>query len=419
VTVVTAVSFGNFLEWYEVYLYIYWAPTLAKLFFQTSASMNSLIYTYVVFALGFLARPLGGLFFGRLGDRLGRRTSMLLSIFSMIVPTLIIGMLPTYSQIGLLAPCLLTLMRLLQAFPTGGELPGSMCYLYESAEPHKRALLCSFTFSGVQLGVLVSVLECYFLEHYLSPEQLLRFGWRASFLVGGLFGFGGLYLRYKLHETPLFQDLVRHGQVIKKSLFYVLYEYKKEILIASFFYIMNSSVSYWLSVNILLTFSTLFGSHTGYNILFDSLWTLFITLPLPLFGLLGQRFGIKKILILATVASMLLLYPLTLTLNSPSFMGLSITVGIFSLLFSCLAALIPYALCDLFPTYVRFTGVAASFNFVDVFIGGFTPAIALFLFRHTGKFSVFSWILLISGILSLIAFWKMPYKRHPFNHPTS
>jgi MHS family proline/betaine transporter-like MFS transporter len=171
-----AVTIGNLLEWYEIYLYVYWAPIIAKLFFIFESANTNLIFTYLIFALGFLARPLGGLFFGRLGDRIGRKKAMVLSIMMMIFPTFVTGLLPTCSQVGCFAPFILAIMRILQAFPAGGELPGAFCYLYESSQPENRRYLSSFRGYGYQIGILISTIECFLLEKYLSPEDLMTWG---------------------------------------------------------------------------------------------------------------------------------------------------------------------------------------------------------------------------------------------------
>src|SRR5579872_3886843 len=124
-TVIFAVTFGNLLEWYEIYLYVYWAPIISKIFFKPNSDLVNLTNTFLVFAIGFLARPLGGIFFGRLGDRIGRKKALILSLLMMTVPTFVTGLLPTYAQIGLFAPLILIVMRILQSFPAGGELPGA------------------------------------------------------------------------------------------------------------------------------------------------------------------------------------------------------------------------------------------------------------------------------------------------------
>ena len=416
VTVIAAVSLGNLLEWYEIYLYVYWAPTFATLFFHSTTNLN-LIYTYLIFAIGFLARPLGGLFFGRIGDNLGRKKAMILSILVMIVPTFVIALLPTYAQIGLFAPIILAFMRFLQALPAGGEVPGAMCYLYESAEPYKRKFMSSWGSCGVQLGILVSTFECFILEQCLSYEQLLKWGWRLSFLIGGLIGFISLYLRHKLHETPLFQEITVQGHVIKQKLLTVIYKYKKNIFKGVLFCTLNSVSFYWLSISVSMSLTAIFATSYKYTLIINSILLLIITIPLPFFGMLADHWNVKKMLIYSTIGTIILLYPLHLSIHYASLKWMIISISLFCLLFTCISALIPYILCDLFPTYVRFTCTALSFNLVDATIGGLTPTIALYLLKYTGNQNSFLWFLLLCACISLVAYCQIPAKKDFIHNP--
>jgi MHS family proline/betaine transporter-like MFS transporter len=409
-TVILAVTIGNLLEWYEIYLYVYWAPIIAKLFFSFESANTNLIFTYLIFALGFLARPLGGLFFGRLGDRIGRKKAMVLSIMMMIFPTFVTGLLPTCTQVGCFAPIILAFMRILQAFPAGGELPGAFCYLYESSQPENRRYLSSFGAYGYQIGILISTIECFFLEKYLSPEDLMTWGWRASFIIGGLFGFFGLFLRYKLHETPLYQEMVQHHKLVKEPILTILLRYKERIVTGFLFCALNSCSFYLLSVNFPVYFVKILGISYSSNLIITALFLLLMTLPLPLFGKLADRYNNKKMLIISTVGMIALLPPLVLAINYSAIYAIAIIVVIYSLLFTCTSALIPYILCDLFPTYARFTCVGVSFNLVDAVIGGFTPAIALVLLSITKNQASFCYLLFFVAILSLIGYLRMKEK---------
>lgn len=411
-TIILAVSIGNMLEWYEIYLYVYWAPIISKLFFHPNSALKGMIYTYLIFGLGFLARPLGGIFFGRLGDRVGRKKAMIASLIMMIFPTFITGLLPTYQTIGHFAPCILALMRILQAFPAGGELPGAMCYLYESARSDKRKYMSSWSAMGFQVGILLSTLECFLLERYLPSEDLLLWGWRFSFLFGGLIGVSGLFLRYKLHETPLYKEMHTHEKIVKESLLEVFTKHKKELIQGGLFFVLNSASFYLITVNFPMYFAQMLGINSKLYLVITTLILLVITVPLPLFGKLAQKYNYKNLLIYVTLASLILLYPLYLSMNSASPIFLSVVVFVFSVLFACLSAIIPYIICDVFPTYSRFTCVGVSFNFVDALIGGFTPAIALLLFQATGNRGFICWFLLACGLISLYSF-VMIKEKHP------
>ena len=248
--VILAVTFGNLLEWYEIYLYVYWSPVIAKLFFPPEAEKINLSRTFLIFAVGFLARPLGGLFFGRLGDSIGRKKAFILSLVMMTIPTILTGFLPTYGQVGILAPVFLTCIRFLQSFPAGGELPGAICYLYECSEIHRRRYSCSWAFFGVLSGLLFSTTECFILEILLSQKDLITWGWRISFLFGGIIGLCGVLVRSRLHETPLYQEMAKHSQIVKEPIFRVLYEYRKVLFRGILFWCFNSAAAFFITVNL-------------------------------------------------------------------------------------------------------------------------------------------------------------------------
>lgn len=406
-TVIFAVTFGNLLEWYEIYLYVYWAPIIAKLFFKPNTELANLTNTFLIFAIGFLARPIGGVFFGRLGDRIGRRKALILSLVMMTAPTFATGLLPTYAQIGIFAPIILVCMRILQSFPAGGEIPGASCYLYESSRLSSRRLMCSWASLGFQMGILISTLECFFLEKYLPHEDLITWGWRLSFWIGGLLGICGLFLRYKLHETPLYKEMMTHEKIVSNPLIEIVKKYKKKIVMSTLFCAFNSSAFYLLTINLPFYLGSRLNTSYENNLIFTSILLILITIPLPFFGMLGDRFSNKKMLIGSTVALVILLFPLCYSVSIAILIPL---VVVFCLLFTCLSALLPFAQADLFPTYARFTCLGISFNIADALIGGFTPAVALYLLHLTGQQGAFCWFLLFCALLSLSAFLRMKEK---------
>lgn len=393
---------------------MYWSPIISRLFFDAKSESTNIIYTFLVFALGFLVRPLGGLFFGRLGDRIGRKKAFMLSLMMMTVPTIITGLLPTRAQVGALAPIFLTCTRFLQAFPTGGELPGAFCYLYESAQFHNRRYLCSWACFGVLSGLLISTIECFFLEFFLSQEDLITWGWRLSFIMGGLIGFCGWLIRSRLHETPLFQEMARHTAFIKEPILRVLNEHKAAIFKGMLFWMFNSSTVYFITVNASGYFKKMVNNSEMATLAISCGLLILIIAPLPLFGYLADRINNKKMLVWSISACMFLLVPLNLFIGQSSLFGLSITIILFSLFFTCNTALLSYITPELFPTRVRFTCVGVSFNIADSVIGGFTPFIVFYLTQLTGSVGVFCWVILFFAVFSLISYVLMK-ERHPID----
>jgi MFS transporter, MHS family, proline/betaine transporter len=410
--VLFAVTLGNLLEWYEIYLFVYWAPVIAELFFDGSSPLSDLTNTFFIFAIGFLARPLGGIFFGRLGDRIGRRKALIISLLMMTIPTFITGLLPTRMQIGALAPWALLFLRLLQSFPAGGELPGAMCYLYESSRLANRRYFSSWASIGFQMGILLSTLESLMLENVLPSNMLASWGWRISFILGGVIGLFGLYLRSKLHETPLYKEMISHEVIVKESLFTLLSHYKKKILLSMMFCVLNSSAFYLITVNISEYFADLLGLNYRSCLLINSALLLLITVPIPLLGKLADKYNNQKMAIGSASGVILSLFPLYFAITNHNPLLLSITTLFFCLFITCLSALIPYLLSDLFPTRVRFTCLGISFNTVDALIGGFTPAVVLFLVELTGNRASFCWLLLFCALFSLCSYLSIHKEKH-------
>jgi MFS family permease len=191
----TISALGGSLEFYDFVVYVYFATIMSKLFFDTSSQLAGLILTYSVFASGYLARVLGGLIFSHFGDKNGRKNSFALTVFLMAAPTFIIGLLPTYSQVGVLASFLLFLCRFAQGLAIGGEIPCSVTFIYEHAHKSRRAFACGILFCGIIFGIFLGSSAGYLATRFYSEETLLAWGWRVPFLIGGVLGLIGVYLR--------------------------------------------------------------------------------------------------------------------------------------------------------------------------------------------------------------------------------
>lgn len=416
ITVIFAVTIGNLLEWYEIYLFVYWAPVISKLFFSPGTDNSNLIDVFLLFFLGFLARPIGGIFFGRLGDRIGRKKVLILSILMMSIPSFLMAILPTFSKIGHFSTWLLAILRILQSFPAGGEAPGAACYLYESSAYNERKYMTSWTAIGYQTGIIIATIECYLLEKFFTAEQLLNWGWRLSFLMSSGIGMCGLLLRSKLHETPLFQDLANHARVAKDPLLKTIQKYKRALIQSALYCFLVSPAFYFISIN----FSSYFKFGNISNYLNDSILTSFflllVTVPVPFIGKLADIYSLKKIIISSNVFIIALIYPLYYSINNELFSLFFVSAVLFCLCIACITALTPYIMCDLFPTKVRFTGVALSYNLVDAVIGGIAPAAILFLLKQTGNKGSFCWLLLACAVVSLVSFFfikeRLRLKQH-------
>lgn len=410
--IIFAVTIGGMLEWYEFFLYIYWSPIIAKLFFQTDNEIVALINTLFLFFVGFLARPIGGLFFGYLGDRFGRKLSFMLTIVLMSIPCVATAFVPTYAQIGIAAPIILGSLRFLQGIPVGGELPGAMCYLYESGFPEGKRFITSFSLFGPQLGVIISLLECFFLEQYLSPESLLEWGWRLSFLCSGLIGLSGFFLRKKLKETSAFEHLEKDKKVLHNPITDALKYHKKNLVLGFSAAIFEATGFYIFSV-----FSGIYFIRLG---VIDKIDNLIITLSILFagtmlilfFGHLGDKIKIRRLLRMSTIVLGLLSLLLFLYPGQPTKAGIIIFETVFMLILSMQTALLPSLFCELFPNRVRYSCIGLSFNLCDTIVGGLTPIVSLYFVRSSENATSFMLIVVIAALISLTAFSCIKYREN-------
>lgn len=223
-------TLGNVLEWYDFTLYGTLAPIIANLFFPSKNALVSLIMTFGAFAAGFLMRPLGGIIYGHIGDRFGRKRALIASIILMTIPTVFLGILPTYAFVGILAPLLVTLTRLLQGIAVGGEFTGTMSFLVETAPDNRRGLAGSFALVGVLAGILLGAVVVTVISIVLPQGYLNQWGWRIPFLLGGVLGFAVWLLRRNLSETPFFEKIKRDTLVEAAPIEKCFTLYKKKLL---------------------------------------------------------------------------------------------------------------------------------------------------------------------------------------------
>ena len=220
-SIIPAVTIGGILEYYELGLALYWGPILEKAFYEASLPLTETINTITAVLVGFCARPLGAFLFGRRGDRKGRKQAFFLTVILMSVPTVAIGLpLPlSFTDWSLFSIYYISIMKFLQGIPAGGELPGAICYLAEdSSSEEEKLYTCSFAFVGPQLGLLLSIGVCLFLQRYLTEESMLNIGWHTTFLSCGILGMVGYFLRKKMHETHEYKILQKGHHVIDKPI---------------------------------------------------------------------------------------------------------------------------------------------------------------------------------------------------------
>lgn len=373
---------GHALEHYDITLYGFFAAALTSVFFPPDRPGLATASSLVIFAAGFIMRPFGGIFFGHLGDRYGRKTSLLWAILLVTIPTFLIGLLPSYQQVGLFSALILLASRLLQGLCVGGEYSGAAIFVAEHAPKGKEgffgSILCSTGFLGAVLGTAIGSL--------FVREGMLEWGWRIPFILGGIFGIIGFFLRKIIEETPVFSELSKARDVHLYPLIKVIGSHKRNVL-CTIFLGANGLIPLYIAtiyMNVVLTkelnFST---SQTLFiNTGIMSLWVLL----LPLAGFLSDKKGRSQVMSWAALLTAFSAFPLFLFL----YQNLCLErVLIFQIVLTILGAFyvgpLPSFLPTLFPAKIRYSGVAFSYTLGQALFGGTAPLIAHALVEWVGS----------------------------------
>lgn len=383
-SVIIPITLGGFLEWYEVFLYIYWIPIISQNFFDLSLTAAEFINLFFVMFIGLFARPLGGLLFGSFGDRKGRKNAFILSIVLISIPSFLTAFAPSFSSWSLFFIIYIGVMKFLQGVTAGGELPGALCFLSEMATPERKRYLCSYLFVGPQIGQVVSMAQCFLMQRYCSHEFLVHYGWRIAFFIGGLLGIGGFYLRRKLLESHLFQRLQEKREVLKNPIIFSLKNYKKKIALGFLVSIFEVVGFFLVAFFIVANANQVFNLNLKDYLLLNVLVFTPIAFVMPFIGKIGDRYKNKDLYVLSTIAVVVfaVLFYYSMSISIKFFEVLFFILLVFSLCFPF--ALLPSLIADLFPTKVRFTCVALSFNVCDSIVGGLTPILTLLLMQKFG-----------------------------------
>ena len=366
-------SLGGALEFYDFVIFVFFATTMGQLFFPPDLpDWMRLVQTFGIFAAGYLARPLGGVVMAHFGDLTGRKKMFMLSILLMAIPTLLMGLLPTYAQAGVLAPLLLLLLRVMQGAAIGGEAPGAWVFVSEHVSPRHRNFACGALSAGLCAGILIGSLVARATNAAFDDARLLAWGWRLPFVLGGVFGLMAMFLRRKLHETPVFAELqARRALAAELPLKSVLREHMGAVLLAMLLtWLLTAAV-----VVTLLMMPTLLQS-MGIDrqaALSGNALAICATIVANLVaGWLADRFGAGRVLALwsALLGCAFAAFFLRVQAGaySPALYALAgAGVG--------LTALVPAIAVSGFPAPVRFSGLSFSYNVAYAVAGGLTPVL--------------------------------------------
>lgn len=402
---VTAAVIGNVLEWYDFAVYAFVASIIGKQFFPAGDKATELLAAFLTFGLGFLARPVGGIVIGRMGDTHGRKAALLLTIFLMAAGTVLIGILPTYSSIGFLAPLLLVVARLMQGFSAGGEWGGSTSFIVEWAPSGRRGLFGSFQQTSVVAGLLLGSGFAALLNTLISPADMEAWGWRIPFLVGGLLGPVGIYMRRRIDETPAYARVAEAAAAPPAAgpggFALAARAFGFTIVWTVCFYVLLNYMPSWTQKYMKLSAAAALWSNT--------IGLVVLMAAIPLMGHLSDRHGRKPLLIACCIAFIVVPYPLFTYLASgeASFGTLVAIQVLFALLISMFSGAGPAAIAEIFPTRSRSTWMTTGYALAVAIFGGFAPYISVWLIERFGSPTVHSYYLIAAAIVSTAVIWGL------------
>ena len=396
---------ASIFEWYDYTLFGHFAAIWAKQFFPSEDINASMLNAFAAFALGYLMRPIGGIVFGVIGDKFGRKTALSTSVMCMAIPTALIGLLPSYSSIGVAATVLMVLARMLQGLSMGGALTGSMSFIIEHT-PHKhRGFVGSIPMSSICIGILLGSLVSSLTQWALTAEDFESWGWRIPFLLGIFVMYAGIYIKRHTQETPLFTSIKTHDAIVKSPLKIVFKKYWFDMIISI---LINStgSVIFYLQaiylINYLHIATNIESGAINYMVNISYIIMAIVTL---FSGWLSDVFGRRKIYVVLNVIIMLSIFSVMEMFEHGNLEGVWIAQIILSLLAAMYIGAEPALQAEFYPTNIRNTALSLSYNTATSLFGGTAPYVFHLLYYKTGMVTSAAYYIVACSVCSLCALY--------------
>ncbi|MGZ3098883.1 glycine betaine/L-proline transporter ProP [Streptomyces sp. H62] len=406
---VKAAALGNAMEWFDFGVYSYIAVTLGKVFFPSGNPTAQLLSTFGAFAAAFLVRPIGGMVFGPLGDRVGRQKILALTMIMMAAGTFAIGLIPSYATIGVWAPVLLLVARLVQGFSTGGEYAGASTFIAEYAPDKRRGFLGSWLEFGTLAGYIGGAGLVTLMTALLSDGDMTSWGWRIPFLIAGPMGIIGLYLRMRLEETPAFAAEVEKAEATRPKVplrEMVTGQWRALLLCVGLVLVFNVTdymlLSYMPSY---LTSELKYDETHGLLVVLAVMALMMVVQPFA--GALTDRIGRRPVIAAGCAGFLLLSVPALLLIREGSLLAVGLGMAALGLLLVCFTASMPSALPALFPTRVRYGSLSIGFNVSVSLFGGTTPLVVTALIGATGDMMMPAYYMMAAAVVGGVAVWFM------------
>lgn len=389
---------GNVLEWFDFAVYGYLAPIIAQQFFPAGNELASILLTYSVFAIGFLVRPLGAIIFGHIGDTWGRKSALVISSLVMAIPTFLIGVLPNYESIGILAPILLITCRIFQGLSIGGEFTGSFVYLVEQATPGKKGFFSCWADIGCNLGMILGSLCVALLHSTLSAEQLASFGWRLPFLSGILLSIVAIFIRSHLEESFEFIKTEK----VRSTPLKVLFANFPRALFLGVLLVSINALGYYLLVVFLPNQTVLLGKlPASQAYLINTVVLATIMIATFVSAAACDYMDKIKIYIFGGVGCMLLAYPTFYSLNHFNLATQMLLMCLLAIALAMCFGPRPSFMVEIFPPALRYSAIAIALNVANAILGGTAPLLATYLVDKTGAIEIPAILIIVAAGITL------------------
>lgn len=404
-----ASAMGNAVEWFDYGVYAYVAVFIGRAFFPSDDPTASTLSSLAVFAISFVIRPLGGLVWGPLGDRLGRRSVLAATIILMSAATFAVGLLPGYASIGIWAPIGLVVLRMIQGFSTGGEYGGAATFMAEYAPDNRRGFCGSFLEFGTIAGFTLGALLALALEAVLGPDAMAEWGWRLPFFIAGPMGLIGLYLRSKLEDTPCFRELEATGELETetKTQFGDLVRYWRPLVLLMGLVVVLNVTNYTLLAYMPTYLQAQIGMSSSASLTLIIIGQLAMMAVIPFAGALSDRVG-RKPLWWASIGGLFVMAIPMYSLMAQGFAAAVVGFAVLGLLYVAQLSTISAMFPAMFPTHVRYAGFAIAYNLSTALFGGTAPAVNEWLIGLTGDPLVPAYYMMVSCVVGAIALAFVP-----------
>lgn len=400
--IVALTALGGALEFYDFTIYALFASYISQHFFPNTDKLVGLINTFSVFALGYFARPLGGIVFGYLGDKYGRKIAFALAVFMMASATLLMGCLPTYQSIGPLAPLLLILLRLIQGFSVGGEIPGAAVFILEHVPVNKRGFSIGFVFMCITLGNTLGAIVGLLLTKLLSPEQMMQWGWRIPFIIGFCLGFISYIIRKHMAETPVFSTLMQEGK-LHANPFYGLWAIPKRNLLKGFFITASTSSIISLFLYLPTYLSSVLNLSLSYIYQINIISFLLFAIFTAIFGYLSDRILRERLPRVGASLIIISSYFLFYKLHQEGISFIWVFIFLISLGGGMINGSYVVTISSIFPANLKYSAVGLSYSLGVAVFAGTSPLIFTWLIQQFQMPEAPAFYLILSAFVTFIA----------------